>query len=238
MLQCSEYPPCAAGFRKKGPLMRHVRSEHLKLPPWACTHPDVNDSAKKCEAAYDTKGKLGNHVQMVHTGLAKKRYVCAVCTTWKAPAEEAGEQDNTTTTIASAEVTIKTEPSDGSLSPSFPIISASIPAPRDPAVLRAEGVGGFTTHSELRAHISEAHPPICATCGFVAKRSRDLKTHIREKHEQSVEERRVWMCEWEGCWQDFTQVCSVTVGGSFYPSPLSLYYKKASAGNCLTVRVK
>lgn len=168
---------------------------------------------------------------MVHTGLAKKRYVCAVCTTWKAPAEEAGEQDNTT--ITSTEVTIKTEPSDGSLSPSFPIISAPIPAPRHPAVLRAEGVGGFTTHSELRAHISEAHPPICATCGFVAKRSRDLKTHIREKHEQSIEERRVWMCEWEGCWQDFTQVCSVTGERSF-----SRFARKHRAGNCLTVRVK
>ncbi|KAI5796054.1 hypothetical protein FPQ18DRAFT_289701 [Pyronema domesticum] len=71
---CKDYPPCAAGFRKKGPLQRHIRSDHLGQKPWACPHKDITNPEKSCEAAFDTKGKLGNHVATHHNGMARRRH--------------------------------------------------------------------------------------------------------------------------------------------------------------------
>ncbi|KAI5812280.1 hypothetical protein BZA77DRAFT_390804 [Pyronema omphalodes] len=78
---CKDYPPCAAGFRKKGPLQRHIRSDHLGQKPWACPHKDITNPQKNCEAAFDTKGKLGNHVATHHNGMARRRHFCTICAT-------------------------------------------------------------------------------------------------------------------------------------------------------------
>ena len=84
------------------------------------------------------------------------------------------------------------------------------PPPQPFETLRHEGMLGFTTHAELRTHIVAAHPPRCTRCGFIAKRNSYLRNHVREKHEESIEERQSWVCGWEGCGQGFTKKSNLT----------------------------
>ncbi|KAF8545181.1 hypothetical protein BDD12DRAFT_771398 [Trichophaea hybrida] len=218
---CKDHPPCSAGFRKKGPLTRHIRSEHLGQQPWACSHKDIKDPSKPCSAAFDTKGKLGNHVATQHNGLARRRYICTICIT--SPAEPTADLTASSgfNTALTGPIDLDRFPADKnaedaslllSLSQAtFPVIQAPPPPQTNPETMRTEGMLGFTTHAELRAHITAAHPPVCIHCGYIAKRQGDLRTHVREKHEASLEERRNWICGWEGCGQGFTKKSNLTV---------------------------
>ena len=220
--QCKDHPPCSAGFRKKGPLTRHIRSEHLGLQPWACPHRDIDDSSKVCAAAFDTKGKLGNHVATHHNGLARRRYICTICAATSpaavAPLEEPEPKPTTgTSTVDLDRPFLDKTTEDASLllslsQPIFPVTQAP-PSPRpSPDSLRKDGMLGFTTHAELRTHIAHAHPPICQQCGFCAKRQGELRNHVRDKHETSLEERRSWVCGWESCSsQAFTKKSNLLV---------------------------
>ncbi|KAA8895652.1 hypothetical protein FN846DRAFT_968651 [Sphaerosporella brunnea] len=221
---CKDYPPCTAGFRKKGPLARHVRSEHMGVKPWACPHKDIEDSSKPCPASFDTKGKLGNHVATLHNGLARRRYICTLCVTASPSVPEQQQPTSTTsppsnipraTTVDLDRPPTNPSTEDATLllnlsQASFPVIQAPVPPEPSPESLRSEGMLGFTTHAELRTHISIAHPPICIHCGYAAKRQGDLRKHLREKHELSVEERSPWVCAWEGCGQGFTKKSNLT----------------------------
>ncbi|KAI5847547.1 hypothetical protein BZA05DRAFT_405174 [Tricharina praecox] len=218
---CKDHPPCAAGFRKKGVLTRHIRSEHLGLKPWACPHKSIDDANKPCSAAFDTKGKLGNHVATQHNGLARRRYICTICiTTPEAPLVEQPTTSVPTNTLPHAvdldrEVTDQSA-EDASLllnlsQASFPVIQAPILQQPAPEALRTEGMLGFATHAELRSHITLAHPPVCKRCGYIAKRQGDLYLHIRDKHETTVEERQSWVCGWDNCGQGFTKKSNLTI---------------------------
>ncbi|KAI5795674.1 hypothetical protein EDC01DRAFT_653141 [Geopyxis carbonaria] len=197
---CNEYPPCAAGFRQKGPLHRHVRSEHLGLKPWGCTKQDVEDLSKQCTSAFDTKGQLGNHVSSHHNGLSKNRYICTMCitSTPKQPVEAI------TDLVKTEEIEDASLLLNLSRQPAFPVFRSPEAKIQDMERHKSQGMRGFTTHKELKSHIAIAHPPVCKFCGHVAKKSRELRIHIREKHEESVEQRRLWMCNWEDCLQDYT----------------------------------
>jgi general transcription factor IIIA len=190
--------------------------------PWACPHKDLEDPSKQCSASFDTKGKLGNHVATLHNGLARRRYICTVCVTAtpSAPAETTTTTSTTPVpaTTAARSTTVDLDQSsteDAALllnisQASFPVVQAPVPTEQSPESLRSEGMLGFTTHAELRTHISIAHPPLCTQCGYVAKRQGELRRHLREKHELSLEERKPWICGWEGCGQGFTKKSNLT----------------------------
>jgi general transcription factor IIIA len=192
----------------------------MGLKPWACPHKDIDDDSKSCSASFDTKGKLGNHVATLHNGLARRRYICTVCVIATPP--DTATTANQNLAMATLPTTVDldhpmTDPSteDATLllnlsQASFPVIQAPAPPEPSPEALRSEGMLGFTTHAELRTHISIAHPPICTHCGYAAKRQGDLRKHLREKHELSVEERQPWVCAWEGCGQGFTKKSNLT----------------------------
>jgi general transcription factor IIIA len=190
------------------------------MKPWACPHKDLEDPSKPCSASFDTKGKLGNHVATLHNGLARRRYICTVCVTStpSAPVETTTATTAPVPVAAARSTTVDLDQSsteDATLllnlsQPSFPVIQAPVPTEQSPESLRSEGMLGFTTHAELRAHISVAHPPLCTQCGYVAKRQGELRRHLREKHELSLEERRPWICGWEGCGQGFTKKSNLT----------------------------
>ncbi|KAF8475995.1 hypothetical protein BDZ91DRAFT_710714 [Kalaharituber pfeilii] len=74
---CTEYPPCTAGFRKKTQLGRHIRTEHLGLKPFACKYMSEEDPSVNCSMSFETKGKLESHVNREHKGVAK--YFCEEC---------------------------------------------------------------------------------------------------------------------------------------------------------------
>lgn len=66
---CAGYDSCTASFRKRSALERHVRKDHLGLPPFLCPEPH-------CDAAYDSAGALRNHNNREHGEL---KYFCDVC---------------------------------------------------------------------------------------------------------------------------------------------------------------
>ena len=142
-----------------------------------------------CPASFDTKGKLGNHVATHHNGLPRRRYLCTICITTptaELPPLLPSPLDQTT--------------ADASL-----LLSLSQPPPPH----RAEGVTGFSTHAELRAHITAAHPPVCSLCGFAATRQAELRAHCRAQHE-ALEDRQTWVCGWDACGLGFTKKSNLT----------------------------
>lgn len=238
-LQCTEYPPCSAGFRKRGPLRRHIRSAHLNALPWACRLQDIDDPDKPCTAAFDTRGKLGGHIDMVHKRLLPALYTCAMCIVLETDKKEtqqvpeiAGPEG-----FIGREVEASTDHEEGGDDPAnsspdsthdfdsaastpFPIIrsvlvddSANRPTP-DPETAILQGKMGFKTFRELRRHTIEMHPPTCKQCGYTCKNGRNLKIHIKNSHGAGVDERRTFPCQL--CDSRFTKVR--ISGPSFAPS--------------------
>lgn len=56
-------------------LQRHIRSDHLELTPYPCTHVDPITN-EKCNAGYDSAGALRKHEDRVHGAL---RFWCDEC---------------------------------------------------------------------------------------------------------------------------------------------------------------
>lgn len=224
LLQCTEYPPCSAGFRKRGPLRRHIRSVHLNALPWACQLQDIDDSDKPCTAAFDTRGKLGGHIDTVHKRMLPALYTCAMCMVLEIGQKEAQrvpEKDDSAGPIeASREEGSDRGPAnnspnsthdlDSGASTPFPIIRSIFiygptngPTP-DPETSILQGRMGFKTYRELRRHTVETHPPTCKQCGYTCRNGRNLKTHIKNSHGAGVDERRIFACK--ACDATFTKV--------------------------------
>lgn len=62
----------------------------------------------------------------------------------------------------------------------------------------------FPSYNELLAHIREAHPPKCATCGLMCDSNSSLTAHI-DIHHGTIEDRKVHACTWPGCDRSFTR---------------------------------
>lgn len=229
--QCTEYPPCSAGFRKRGPLRRHIRSAHLGALPWACQLQDMNDLNKPCTAAFDTRGKLGGHIDMVHKRMLPALYTCAMCVVLEIDQNETQKVPEKYNTGESAEREPEasknykegdddptnnnpsTHDFDSSASTPFLIIRSilvgdptSEPTP-DPETAILQGKMGFKTFRELRRHTIETHPPTCKRCGYTCKNGRNLKIHIKNSHGAGVDERRIFPCK--TCDAMFTKVGSL-----------------------------
>lgn len=74
--RCTEYPPCNQFFRKHQTLQRHIRSDHLRLTPFPCTHVDPL-TGEACNAGFDGSTGLRKHLERVH---GNARYFCTECT--------------------------------------------------------------------------------------------------------------------------------------------------------------
>lgn len=74
--RCTEYSPCNQTFRKHQTLQRHIRSDHLQLTPFPCTHIDPITKVQ-CNAGYDSAGALRKHEDRIHGAL---RFWCDECT--------------------------------------------------------------------------------------------------------------------------------------------------------------
>jgi general transcription factor IIIA len=73
--RCTTYPPCNETFRKHQTLQRHIRSEHLELAPFQCTHIDPITGVA-CNAGFDGGSGLRKHEDRVH---GMPRYFCPEC---------------------------------------------------------------------------------------------------------------------------------------------------------------
>ncbi|KAI1078349.1 hypothetical protein F5B20DRAFT_547837 [Whalleya microplaca] len=73
--RCRDYPPCNKSFRKHHTLQSHIRSDHLHMAAYPCSH--VNDETGfVCGAAFKTSGALKKHQQRGHGEI---RYWCDEC---------------------------------------------------------------------------------------------------------------------------------------------------------------
>ncbi|KAH0608137.1 uncharacterized protein H6S33_002189 [Morchella sextelata] len=222
---CTDYPPCSEGFRKRGPLRRHIREVHLKLLPWGCTYKDVENPEHGCTAAFDTKGKLGGHIDKVHKGLIPALYTCAMCSAYtegeKGPEPAPGEEIIVTPRQGTEQEGNKTSTGNPDLcnggivenlspesSTPFPVVrSMLVTKPVEkifyPETARLQGKIGFKTYLELRRHTIHMHPPTCVQCRYTFKNARNLKVHIANTHGALLEERRHHICE--QCGTGFTK---------------------------------
>lgn len=188
----------------------------------------MNNPDKPCTAAFDTRGKLGGHIDIVHKRMLPALYTCAMCVvleidqklTQKVPEKDSpgesaerepeapkdgrgGDGDLTNNNLSTHDL-------DSGASTSFPIIRSILignptdePTP-DPETAILQGRMGFKTFRELRRHTIETHPPTCKRCGYTCKNGRNLKIHIKNSHGAGVDERRIFPCK--TCDAKFTKV--------------------------------
>ena len=186
---------CGQTFRKFDTLQRHLQKEHLEEETsFRCRNllsrlPEPGDEGtwddldvEECGQTFDSAGKLQWHKEREH-GNEARRYTCTKC-----PLDGLdGKSDNSMTREAVLE-----EHDDNS--------------DRSPEA----GATTFATYNELLAHIREAHPPTCSTCGTVCASNNALKAHI-DIHHGTLSERQVHPCTWPGCDRSFTKKGNLTV---------------------------
>ncbi len=68
------------------------------------------------------------------------------------------------------------------------------------------GQASFPTHTALREHIENEHPPTCTECGQACKSLRDLKSHLEVVHGSfDVNDSKAHFCHEQGCGRGFTK---------------------------------
>lgn len=74
--RCTAHPPCSDHFRKRQTLQRHIRTAHLGLMAYPCTH--VNSATGlQCEEGFELLSTLRRHENRVH---GPPRFWCDECT--------------------------------------------------------------------------------------------------------------------------------------------------------------
>lgn len=192
----------------------------------------MDDPDKPCTAAFDTRGKLGGHIDMAHKRMLPALYTCAMCVILEINQKETQQifEKDDSEGFVRGEVEVPIDHKEGgddsaSNSPDsahgldsgastpFPIIR-SVPVDDlenglnpEPRTAILQGRMGFKTFRELRRHTIEMHPPTCKQCGYTCKSGRNLKIHIKNSHGADVNERRIFPCK--ACNTKFTKVSTL-----------------------------
>ena len=70
----------------------------------------------------------------------------------------------------------------------------------------------FPTYASLQEHIRTVHPPKCPQCPMSCSTSRELRRHLEVAHgDVSLEDRKVFPCNFNGCERSFTRQGNLTV---------------------------
>jgi uncharacterized C2H2 Zn-finger protein len=77
---CTDFPPCNESFRKAKALEAHVRSQHLEIKPYSCTHVD-QETGERCTSGFQTEGALQRHMERAHEVTQEEGHVCMLCMT-------------------------------------------------------------------------------------------------------------------------------------------------------------
>ncbi|KAH7402497.1 hypothetical protein BKA66DRAFT_517791 [Pyrenochaeta sp. MPI-SDFR-AT-0127] len=75
---CTGYPPCNDSFRKVKALEAHVKSQHMEVKPYPCTHVD-EETGHRCIAGFQTEGALQRHASKVHSEVQTDGHFCMLC---------------------------------------------------------------------------------------------------------------------------------------------------------------
>ena len=180
-----DYPPCNEGFRKRGPLARHIREVHRGLPPWACPHKGADGSAEHCSFAGDTKRKLESHIASQHSGMPKLRFWCEICQ--KNPGPPPLEDISTDDTVFPVQRTVLP---DTTSFKSYSELRAHTKTAHPPICPHCSYRP--PSHKALKLHIHNKHnvpldkrrTHICEICGQGLTKPQYVKTHIRIVHKR------------------------------------------------------
>ncbi|USP82481.1 hypothetical protein yc1106_09755 [Curvularia clavata] len=87
---CTAYPPCNQAFRKAKALEAHVKTQHLEVKPYVCTHVN-SETGEKCTSGYQTEGALNRHIHRAHDEAQEQGYFCMLCVSTASDAESKTE---------------------------------------------------------------------------------------------------------------------------------------------------
>ncbi|KAL7269982.1 hypothetical protein RUND412_007326 [Rhizina undulata] len=203
---------CPESFETKGKLGNHVASKHKGLAEKRffcvmCAATDGDDRENDKDYGGESEEMVtGDLNDTIMYGMDEQEPVADA-----ANLKKDNENNAIACEINENEALTLEDTASGASTP-FPIIQSHLLPPIDPNLARIEARKGFRTFPELRAHINEIHPPTCKECGYRFKRQRDLRIHVKNSHGASVDERRVFECEWsDGCTARFTKKFALKV---------------------------
>lgn len=172
---CTEYPPCNEAFRKEKALEAHVKSQHLEVKPYVCTHVD-EETGQKCTSGFQTENALQRHMHRVHAETQEQGHFCMLC----APVGNEAE--------------VKTESAGATSLPSFATkeeLDAHTAECHPPTC--TECGQKFRNASTLKSHIETIHGDPQAQpqyqcprlgCESVFNRKHNLTVHIHSVHDK------------------------------------------------------
>ncbi|KAF1838782.1 hypothetical protein BDW02DRAFT_488163 [Decorospora gaudefroyi] len=178
---CTDYPPCQEVFRKAKVLEAHIKSQHLDVKPYSCTH--VNqDTGETCASGFQTDSALQRHVDRAHAERQEEGNFCMLCMSASA------EEGTTMPTDSGAALALPTQ------LPSFATkaeLEAHVVECHPPVC--AECGQKFKNASSLKTHFDTIHadpadqprfPCPRLGCESVFNRKHNLTIHIRSVHDK------------------------------------------------------
>lgn len=188
-----DWAGCGKSFVTGTRLRRH-RAAHEGKEPFRC---DI----EACGQVFRKHGTLQKHITVVHEG--KSLFVCKVL---NRQGEECGAGFDTAGQLKSH------EGRDHGDKRFWCTMCSSASSTRERDFDQEGAEHGFSTYTELLAHIDIEHAPTCEACGLQCKSQRALKSHLDIVHGPlGVDERRKYACGEPGCGRAFTKKGNLNV---------------------------
>ncbi|OAL56668.1 zinc finger protein 585A [Pyrenochaeta sp. DS3sAY3a] len=177
---CTGYPPCKEAFRKATTLDAHIKSQHLDLRPYPCTHVEP-ESGESCTAAFLNESALKRHIGRFHTKGEGGGHFCMLCQT---PGVEMELMQ-----IDSGEImSIPTQPLCFDTREELAAHNEDYHPP-----ICTECAQTFKTNATLKSHFDTVHadpasqphfPCPDPNCDSVFNRKHNLTVHVQSVHEK------------------------------------------------------
>lgn len=182
---------CGRQFRKLDTLQRHVQNEHSeeRKEAFRCTFVVTTNSVT--ELLSDELGELDEGEECGRTFKTNGHLQ-----------QHQQKQHGTkkyTCSLCHAEPTQTDADIDQGVTPAFQEIEPEFSQQTS-----------FNSYGELQAHVREAHPPTCSTCGTVCASNSALKAHI-DIHHGTITDRKIHPCTWPDCNRSFTKKGNLSV---------------------------
>jgi uncharacterized C2H2 Zn-finger protein len=176
---CTDFPPCNEAFRKAKALEAHVKSQHLEVKPYACSHVD-EETGDKCTSGFQTEGALQRHMERAHASMQEQGHFCMLCVT--------GADQETMQTESGDTITIPPQLPSFATKEELDVHTAECHPPVCP-----ECGQKFKTGSNLKTHFDTVHGDpqeqsqyACPRlgCESVFNRKHNLTVHIQTVHDK------------------------------------------------------